>query len=130
MLDVGAGVGTAGLCLARRVAVGRALMLLEREPAARAPRRARTSRATASATRVRVVDGDVGACGRRAARASGLATESFDHVIANPPFHDADAGTLAPDALKAGAHAMPDDGLEQLGALHGAHGGARRRRDA
>jgi tRNA1(Val) A37 N6-methylase TrmN6 len=42
----------------------------------------------------------------------GLVEESFGHVIANPPFHDIDAGTPPPDALKAGAHAMPDGELE------------------
>ena len=33
--------------------------------------------------------------------------------MANPPFHARDAGTLAPDALKAGAHAMPEAELER-----------------
>jgi tRNA1(Val) A37 N6-methylase TrmN6 len=46
-------------------------------------------------------------------RAYALAEESFDHVIANPPFHDVGAGTLAPDALKAGAHAMDGQELDQ-----------------
>ena len=32
--------------------------------------------------------------------------------MANPPFNAADAGTAAPNALKAGAHAMPRDDLE------------------
>ena len=46
-------------------------------------------------------------------RAAGLSDESFSHVIANPPYHDADAGTPAPDALKAAAHAMDEEELER-----------------
>ena len=45
-------------------------------------------------------------------RAHAPREESFGHVIANPPYHDTDAGTLAPDALKAGAHAMDEGELE------------------
>jgi len=33
--------------------------------------------------------------------------------MANPPFHALNAGTLPPDALKAGAHAMPEAELER-----------------
>ena len=46
-------------------------------------------------------------------RALGLVEESFGHVIANPPFHDSRRPVrLPPDALKAGAHAMPDAELD------------------
>jgi tRNA1(Val) A37 N6-methylase TrmN6 len=59
---------------------------------------------------VRVAEGEVGLS------ASGLSAldlreESFDHVMANPPYHVVDAGTLAPDALKAGSHAMAETEL-------------------
>jgi tRNA1(Val) A37 N6-methylase TrmN6 len=33
--------------------------------------------------------------------------------MANPPYHNPDAGTVAPDALKAGAHAMPEADLDR-----------------
>ncbi|HEY8246909.1 MAG TPA: methyltransferase [Hyphomicrobium sp.] len=109
VLDVGAGVGTAGLCLARRAPLA-SVVLLEKEwqPAELASENARRNHL---ADRVRVVTAVVGAAASEL-RAAGLAEESFAHVIANPPYHDADAGTLAADALKAGAHAMADGELE------------------
>ena len=108
-LDVGAGVGTAGLCLARRAPFAE-VVLLEKEPQL-AALAAENVRRNDLAHRVRVVTAIVGAA-TSDLRALALIEESFEHVIANPPFHDTDAGTLASDALKAGAHAMPDGDLE------------------
>jgi tRNA1(Val) A37 N6-methylase TrmN6 len=105
VLDVGAGVGTAGLCLARRVAAAE-VMLFEREPALVRMAEENVARNGLS-PRVRVVQGEVGVSAA-ALSALGIAEESFDHVMANPPFHASDAGTLPPDAMKAGAHAMPE----------------------
>ena len=110
VLDVGAGVGTAGLCLARRVASAR-VTLFEREPALARLARENVVR-NGLVDRVSVVEGDIG-LSAEAAKALGLEPESFTHVIANPPYHAAGGGTPAPDPLKAGAHAMPDDGLER-----------------
>jgi tRNA1(Val) A37 N6-methylase TrmN6 len=109
LLDVGAGVGTAGLCLAHRAPFAE-VVLLEKEPQLAALAAENIAR-NDLATRVRVVTGIVGG-GATDWRALGLLEESFGHVIANPPYHDTDAGTLPPDALKAGAHAMPDGELE------------------
>jgi tRNA1(Val) A37 N6-methylase TrmN6 len=109
VLDVGAGVGTAGLCLARRAPFAE-VVLLEKEPQL-AELANENVRRNDLADRVRVVTGVVGAASSEL-RTLGLVEESFGHVIANPPFHDTDAGTLAPDALKAGAHAMADGELE------------------
>jgi tRNA1(Val) A37 N6-methylase TrmN6 len=86
------------------------VVLLEKEPPL-AELATENVRRNDLADRVRVVTGVVGAAAREL-RMLGLVEESFGHVIANPPFHDTDAGTLAPDALKAGAHAMPDGELE------------------
>jgi len=110
VLDVGAGVGTAGLCLARRVASVR-VTLLEREPALARLARENVAR-NGLGSRVGVIEGDIGLAAE-AAQALGLEPESFTHVIANPPFHDTGGGTVPPDPLKAGAHAMPDHGLER-----------------
>jgi tRNA1(Val) A37 N6-methylase TrmN6 len=110
VLDVGAGVGTAGLCLACRVAAAE-VVLLEREPQLAALAAENIAR-NGLAERVRVAAGAVGAPAEEL-RALGLAAESFGHVIANPPFHSEHAGTPAPDALKAGAHAMPEDELKR-----------------
>ena len=108
-LDVGAGVGTVGLCLARRSPFVE-VVLLEREPQLAALAAENIARNNLAA-RVRVVTGVVGAPAAEL-RALGLVEESFGHVIANPPYHDRDSGTLPPDALKAGAHAMPDAELD------------------
>lgn len=109
VLDVGAGVGTAGLCLARRAPFTE-VVLLEKEPQLAALAAENIARNDLAA-RVRVVTGVVGAPAAEL-RALGLVEESFGHVMANPPFHDSDSGTLPPDALKAGAHAMPDTELQ------------------
>ena len=109
VLDVGAGVGTAGLCVARRLPSAE-VVLLEREPQL-AALAAENTRRNGLEDRVRVVAAAVGAPAAEL-RASGLADESFTHVIANPPYHDTEAGTLAPDASKAQSHAMPDDELQ------------------
>jgi tRNA1(Val) A37 N6-methylase TrmN6 len=110
VLDVGAGVGTAGLCIARRVRSVQ-VTLLEREPAL-VRLAAENVRRNGLAQRVGVVAGEVGVAGATLQRL-GLADASFDHVVANPPFHSRDAGTLAADGLKAGAHAMAETDLEQ-----------------
>ncbi len=110
VLDVGAGVGTAGLCVARRLPAAN-VVLLEREPQL-AALAALNIRRNGLQGRVRVVNAAVGASAAEL-KAAGLLEESFGHVIANPPYHDTGAGTLAPDAAKAAAHAMPDDELER-----------------
>ena len=109
VLDVGAGVGTAGLCLARR-APAAFVTLLEKEPQLVRIAQENVQR-NELVTRVSVVAGAVGVSAIEA-RGLGLGEESFAHVMANPPYHDADAGTLAPDALKAGAHAMVEGELD------------------
>ena len=109
VLDVGAGVGTAGLCVARRLPSAE-VVLLERQHEL-AELAAENVQRNDLALRVRVVTADIGASAVEL-RAQTLVDESFGCVIANPPYHDTDAGTLAPDALKAGAHAMDEGGLE------------------
>jgi len=110
VLDIGAGVGTAGLCVARRLPTAE-VILLEREKQL-AELAAENIHRNGLAGRVRVVAATVGAAPAEL-RAHMLADESFDHVIANPPYHTTGAGTRAPDALKAGAHAMDGEELER-----------------
>jgi tRNA1(Val) A37 N6-methylase TrmN6 len=87
ILDVGCGVGTAGLCLARRVSDIR-VCGLEVQPAIHALAETNACRNGLS-DRVEFVRGDV--------RAKGgvLAARSFDHVISNPPYIPEDKGRVS-----------------------------------
>ncbi len=109
ILDCGAGVGTAGLCVAARCP-NTHVTLVEREPALLALA-TRNIALNAFAGRVSAVPGDVTAPATSAA-APRLAPESFDHILANPPFHDDAGGTRARDPLKRASHAMPQSALD------------------
>ena len=109
LLDIGAGVGTVGLCAAARIPA-LDVTLLERESALVEVARQNIA-ANALQSRVRAVAGDVTASATQIA-AAGLQPESFDVVAANPPFHDAGAGTRSHHPLKDGAHAMSEDALD------------------
>lgn len=111
VIDVGAGVGTVGLCLAVRTGADVVLLEPEERLAALAQDNARRN---GLADRVRVVCGRVG-LGEPEAAALGLFPESFDHVLANPPYHDRARGTEAADPVKAGAHAMAAADLDVWG---------------
>lgn len=109
LLDAGAGVGTAGLCVAQRCE-GARVVLVERQPDLVALARENVLR-NGLAARVQVVDADLSNVSSAALAASGAAEGTFDCVIANPPYHTEGAGTAARDALRAAAHAMPEAGL-------------------
>jgi tRNA1(Val) A37 N6-methylase TrmN6 len=100
-VDLGAGVGGAGLALAFRVE-GLKVILVEIDPAlcALAAGNARLNRLD---ERVRVVHADV-------EKATGLAPASADRVLMNPPFHDATRQHVSPDPRRRLAHAG-DPGL-------------------
>lgn len=110
VLDVGAGVGTAGLCVARRCPDAR-VVLVEREPDLVALASENIER-NGLGDRVAVVAADVSNAKAAALDALGLAEARFDVVIANPPYHAEGAGTAARNGLKAAAHAMPDAALD------------------
>jgi tRNA1(Val) A37 N6-methylase TrmN6 len=83
-IELGAGVGPAGLALARRVD-GLAVTLIELDPNLAALARENAAR-NALADRVQVICLDVAA---QVAQfdAAGLAADSADHVLMNPPFN-------------------------------------------
>jgi len=83
-VDLGAGVGAAGLALARRVE-GVTVTLVEIDPAIAALARDNAAR-NALSSRVRVVCLDV-AAPADAFAAGGLAAASADRVLMNPPFN-------------------------------------------
>jgi tRNA1(Val) A37 N6-methylase TrmN6 len=110
VLDVGAGIGTAGLCVARRC-TGSSVTLLERQAPLVELARENISR-NALSERVRVAEADIATVSTGDLAELGLKAESFDHVIANPPFHTEGEGTSSVNELKAGSHEMMEQGLE------------------
>ncbi|MDB5507446.1 MAG: methyltransferase [Devosia sp.] len=109
VLDLGCGVGTAGLvALSQRS--DRTALLAERDPDLVALAVANLA-ANGFANRARVALVDVTARGVER-KAAGLLPDAFDTVIANPPFFSAGQGTLATDPGRAGARHMPADALD------------------
>ncbi len=112
MLDAGAGVGTVGLLAAWRLRnqVDVHVTLLERSTqlAALAGSNVRDNGFSGVA---RVVCADL--LGPAAElEEHGLRRESFDLVLANPPYNVDSRGTSSDDAVKAGAQAMGEGDLE------------------
>ncbi len=114
VLDAGAGVGVAGLCVARRVPDAH-VTLVEREPIL-ADLGRRNAERNGLASRVRVVEMDVAAGGAGIHRSrdtpEDLGAGTFTHLIANPPYAAHGRGTLPPDRLKSVSHQMPDGDLD------------------
>jgi tRNA1(Val) A37 N6-methylase TrmN6 len=107
-VDLGAGVGAAGLALAARVA-GCSVTLVEIDHATAALAEANAQR-NGLAGRVRIVQLDASATAR-AYRAGGLNSESAARVLMNPPFNDPARQRSSPDAGRRLAHASRDDML-------------------
>jgi len=109
ILDVGAGVGVVGLCVAVRCPAAK-VVLIERDPKLSALAHGNIERNGLS-DRASVVETDI----TRATSAlenAGVASESFIFVLANPPYHDDRRSTAAESRLKAVSHQMPEEGLE------------------
>ena len=101
VVDLGAGVGAAGLALASRVPAA-TVTLVEIDPklAALAEENARLNRME---ERVRAVTLDATAPAR-AFSAAGLGADSVAQVLMNPPFNDPRRQRSSPDAARALAH--------------------------
>lgn len=108
VLDIGAGVGVAGLCLLARVP-GIAVTAVEIDPGLSALA-AQNSRRNGFTERFEVVNANVTSPGKTL-RAAGLKRESYHQLIANPPFHAEGKVRTAPDAARATAHVMGAGGL-------------------
>lgn len=106
VVDFGAGVGAAGLALARRVH-GIDLVLVEIDPTLADLAR---SNAAANSIAADVMAMDVEA-GAGAFAAAGLAPDSTDTVMMNPPFNDSARHRASPDLARASAHVAGEDTL-------------------
>jgi len=109
-VDLGAGVGTAGLVLAHRVPQ-LAVTLVEVDPMLAALARENAAR-NALGDRVQVAVLDVNAGGEDFARA-GLPGACAEHVLMNPPFNDPLRQNASPDAGRRHAHTASGDTLVQ-----------------
>jgi tRNA1(Val) A37 N6-methylase TrmN6 len=107
-VDLGAGVGAAGLALARRVP-GLEVRLVEIDPVLatlageNAARNGFGDRVTAHALDV--------AAPPAAFAAAGLGPGCADRVLMNPPFHTAGRAQASPDARRRAAHVAPPGAL-------------------
>jgi tRNA1(Val) A37 N6-methylase TrmN6 len=113
VVEFGAGVGAAGLALARRVGdIKLVLIEIDAELAALA-----RDNAAANAIVADVITMDVTAPAEAFA-AAGLTPDSADVVLMNPPFNDAARHRVSPDKSRAFAHVADTETLE--GWIHAA----------
>lgn len=112
VVDLGAGVGTAGMAAAARVP-GIDVMLVERDPDTVKLARANLTRAANAgfAPRCRVVEADVTGA-MRAREAAGLGREIAAHVLINPPFYVQRSVRVSPSPSRADAHVLEAGGLD------------------
>ena len=120
LLDLGAGVGTAGL-VALTIHADLRATLVEADPGAAAHASSNVA-GNGLTLRARVLTLDLTASGRVRA-AAGLATDHFATVIANPPFFE--AGTSPSPGRAAARHMSPEmlDTWVKTAASHAAPGG-------
>lgn len=104
VLDAGSGVGVVGLCVAAREPAAH-VMLVDKEPELVALAGQNIVR-NGLQDRVAVVEADVTGPARMLITA-GVESDSFAHVVVNPPFHTEGHGRRPRSAIKAAAHAMP-----------------------
>ncbi len=109
LADLGAGAGAAGFAVASRCPVA-SIVLVENSPvmAGYARQSLDLPESARLRGRVSVLEADIALTGK-ARTAAGLADNSFDFAIMNPPFN-AEIDRATPDDLKRQAHVM-EDGL-------------------
>lgn len=107
--DLGAGVGAVGLMIAARTGAG--VVLVEKE-AALIGLCAANIVLNGLMGRVRVIEADILAPAS-ARRAAGLARESADWAVTNPPFLEEGRARRSPSALRAAAHQLPEGGFDR-----------------
>ena len=107
VVDLGTGIGTAGLALARRVA-GIRLSLVEIDPELAELARANAA-GNAIAAEIIVLDVTADA---QAFAAHGLVPDSVDVVLMNPPFNDSARHRGSPDQKRHSAHVATEETLQ------------------
>jgi tRNA1(Val) A37 N6-methylase TrmN6 len=112
VVDLGAGAGVAGMCIAARAPGARAV-LVDRDIAAL--ENARSALALPGnrsfAERVSIVAVDIAAPETERV-AAGLGREFAEGCVLNPPFYAAGKGTHSPEPARSQAHVLGEGGLE------------------
>jgi tRNA1(Val) A37 N6-methylase TrmN6 len=108
VVDFGAGVGTAGLALAKRVS-GIELVLVEIDDGLALLAR---GNAAANGIEAKVIAMDI-ASGADVFAAAGLSPDSVDAVLMNPPFNDSRRHRASPDKGRETAHVADATTLER-----------------
>ena len=103
--DLGAGVGTVGLCIAARIPCAN-VVLVEKAPVLAALADANIA-ANGFAERMCTV------CADLTSMEANLGRERYDTVVANPPYQTEGEGRAPPDPLKAGSHMMDTGGMDR-----------------
>lgn len=109
ILDCGAGVGTVGLCVAVRCPSVH-VTLVEREDLLCLLARENIHRNRLQ-KQVNIHKGDLTLLAKNK-NSPQLISESFDYVLANPPYHSSEQSTLSKKPLKVVSHAMNMNELE------------------
>ncbi|MBA5777648.1 methyltransferase [Stappia sp. F7233] len=112
VVDLGSGVGTAGFCLAARLArVTVTLVDSDAYVLGLANRALDLPDNSGFASRVRLLEADIEARGS-ARHAAGLTPGLADHVIMNPPYYSGGRIRASPAEARAAAHVLGTQGLE------------------
>ncbi|MBX3596923.1 MAG: methyltransferase [Rhizobiaceae bacterium] len=111
LADFGAGAGAAGLAVAARCSAAEVVLVENAPQMLECAQKTLAEAGNAHlAKRACVLDADISATGN-ARKAAGLADNSFDYVVMNPPFNQPD-DRATPDSLKRSAHVAHDGLLE------------------
>ncbi|MGH6747919.1 MAG: tRNA1(Val) (adenine(37)-N6)-methyltransferase [Methyloceanibacter sp.] len=103
VLDAGAGVGVAGLCLLARVSrLDVTAVEIDEDLCSLAGENAERNGVSAS---FKIANADVTGSAK-SHRDAGLVREGYDHVIANPPFYAQGSVRRPPEEARASAHVM------------------------
>lgn len=112
LVDLGAGAGVAGFCVAA-VRSACSVVLVERDPELAACARAalHLPENAAFARRVRIAETDI-AAPEPVLAAAGMPVRAADAVVMNPPFYDRAAVTAPRGDARAAAHILSGEGLD------------------
>lgn len=110
VVDLGSGIGAAGLCVAARVG-GVKLLAVEIDADVAAIAASNMTRCAEHLAAASVISCDVALRGD-ARMTAGLAENMAHHVIANPPYYRPERFQTSPNEARATAHMLTDEGME------------------